>query len=136
MTTNPMPVPATCPAWCTTEHGVFAGEDDWLHTGAPLYLTTEVTARLCASVNPDSGATDGPYVIVNSDDEWTLDHTRSVGHALIALAGTADGKTAHLGPTETAWTDALRQFPREPPSSRANSVPSFFRRLRLNCEGS
>jgi hypothetical protein len=99
MTTNPLPVPATCPAWCTTEHGVFAAEDDWLHTGAPLYLMTEVSARLCASVNPDNGATDGPYVIVNSNDEWTLDHTRNVGYALIALAATADSRTtAPAGP--------------------------------------
>jgi hypothetical protein len=98
MTTNPLPVPATCPAWCTTEHGVFAGEDDWLHTGAPLSLTTEVIARLCATIDPDTGATDGPYVIVESD-EWTLDYTRSVGHALIALAATADSRTtAPTGP--------------------------------------
>jgi hypothetical protein len=88
MTANPWAMPATCPAWCTTEHGVFAGGDDRLHTGAPLYLTQEVTARLCASVDPDTGATDGPYVIVDAD-EWTLDHTRSVGRALIALAATA-----------------------------------------------
>jgi hypothetical protein len=76
---------------------VFAGEDDWLHTGTPLYLTNDVIARLCASVDPDTGATDGPYVIVN-DDEWTLGHTRSVGHALIALAATADSPTAPSGP--------------------------------------
>ena len=94
MTANPLPMPATCPAWCTTEHGVFADDADWLHTGAPLYLTQQVTARLCASVDPGSGATDGPYVIVDAD-EWTLDRTRSAGHALIALVVTA---TAPSGP--------------------------------------
>lgn len=97
MTANPSPLPATCPAWCTTEHGVFADDADWLHTGAPLYLTKEVTARLCISVDPETGDTDGPYVIVDAD-EWTLGHTRSVGDALIALVTTADPPAAPMGP--------------------------------------
>lgn len=97
MTANPLPVPSACPAWCTTEHGVFLGEDDHLHTGAPLYLTEGVIARLCATVDPDTGAVDGPYVVVDSD-EWTLDHTRSVGRAVIALAETAEQSTDPPGP--------------------------------------
>ena len=92
MTTVPLPVSAKCPAWCTTEHGVFAGVDDQFHLGAPLVLTNEVIVRLCADVDPQTGAADGPYVIVSSsdsDDEWTLEHTRSTGQALIALATAA-----------------------------------------------
>ncbi len=98
MTANPLPGPATCPAWCTAEHGIYAGEDDHLHTGAPLYLTTEVTVRLCATIDPASGATDGPYVIVDSD-EWTPEQARAVGHALIELADAAspaDATQPHL----------------------------------------
>ena len=96
MTATAVPSPATCPAWCTIEHGVFPGEDDHLHTGAPLYLTDTVTAILCATIDPNTDATDGPYLNVDSE-EWTLDHTRSVGHALIALAETG-GPTGHTGP--------------------------------------
>lgn len=96
MTSSPLPLPDTCPPWCTIEHGIFAGEDDHLHTGAPLYLTETVTAILCATIDPDTGATDGPYLLVDSQ-EWTLDHARSVGQALVALA--ADGApTSHTGP--------------------------------------
>ena len=93
MTTETLPaVPVTCPAWCTTEHGVFAGVDDQFHLGAPLVLTNEVIVRLCADVDPQTGAAEGPYVIVSSsdsDDEWTVEHTRSTGQALISLAEAA-----------------------------------------------
>ena len=96
MTSNPLPLPDGCPSWCTIEHGVFPGEDDHLHTGAPLYLTETVAAILCATIDPDTGATDGPYLNVDST-EWTLDHTRSIGRALIALAD-AGAPTGHTGP--------------------------------------
>ena len=88
MSANPLAMPAGCPAWCTAEHGIYTGEDDHLHTGAPLYLTTEVIAHLCATVDPATGATDGPYVVVDGE-EWTLERTRTMGEALIALAETA-----------------------------------------------
>ena len=94
---NPVSVPATCPAWCTIEHGVFLGEDDHLHTGAPLFLTTSITARLCVTVDPVTGATDGPYVVVDSD-EWTIEHTSNIGHALLALAELGQTLTASTGP--------------------------------------
>jgi len=74
----------TCPAWCVTEHGELAGEDDHLHTSAGLRLAPDVAARLCATVDPDTGEVDGPYVLVESE-EWTLERARSVGQALIAL---------------------------------------------------
>ena len=77
--------PDTCPAWCVLEHGIYAGEDDHLHTGAPLRLARGVTAHLCATIDPKSGRLNGPYVVVGGE-EWTLQRTRSIGHALIALA--------------------------------------------------
>lgn len=78
----------TCPSWCVTEHGVLQGEDDRLHSGAGLRLAHGVTAHLCTSVDPGTGEVDGPYVVVGAE-EWSLARTRSVGHALIALAGQA-----------------------------------------------
>ena len=85
----------TCPAWCVTEHGQLDGEEDHLHTGAGLQLAHGVTAQLCATIDPHTGATDGPYVLVESA-EWTLERARSIGHALIAL-------------TEQAVTDERRE---------------------------
>jgi hypothetical protein len=96
MSANAVPSSAGCPAWCTIEHGVFNGEDDHLHTSAPLYLTGTVTAILCATIDPATGATDGPYLHVDGE-EWTLDHTRSIGQALIALAD-AGSPTGQTGP--------------------------------------
>jgi len=78
---------ATCPAWCVIEHGELDGEEDHLHTGASLRLAHGVTAHLCATVDPDTGDTDGPYILVDSE-EWTLEQARRIGQALIALADT------------------------------------------------
>ena len=79
-----------CPRWCTNEHGRYAGEDDFLHTGANVVLTGNVTAQLCATVDPDTGETDGPYVLIDGyDHELTLDVTRTIGLAFLSLA--ADG---------------------------------------------
>ena len=82
----------TCPAWCIAEHGVYAGEDDCLHTGEKLRLVDEVVARLCLSCDPETGALDGPYVVVGSE-EWTLDQARRVGLALVSLADQAAAAT-------------------------------------------
>ncbi len=97
MTLNPLPAPTGCPVWCTAEHGLYAGEDDQLHTGAPLFLTDMVTALLCATVDPSTGVTDGPYLLVDGE-EWTPDHARSVGRALIALADASAQPTPRPGP--------------------------------------
>jgi hypothetical protein len=83
-----------CPGWCINEHGHYTGEDDYLHAGAQVVLTGDVTARLCASVDPDSGETDGPYVLIDGYDyELTLDVTRTIGLAFLSLV--ADGADSH-----------------------------------------
>ena len=89
-----VPASNTCPRWCRTEHGELDGEENHLHTGASLRLADGVTAYLCATIDPYTGATDGPYILVESE-EWSLDRARSIGQALIALAdsGTPPGQT-------------------------------------------
>jgi hypothetical protein len=88
----------SCPSWCTAEHGVFLGEEDHLHTGPDVPLTDTITARLCATIDPDSGETDGPYVIVDSL-ALTVERTLDIGHTLITLADTA---------LDVAATDVVR----------------------------
>ncbi|WP_137123496.1 DUF6907 domain-containing protein [Segeticoccus rhizosphaerae] len=75
----------TCPRWCVTAHGMHLGEDDWVHMGEPVALADGVLARLCLSVDPRSGAKDGPYVVVGSS-EYTLDEAAALGVALVAMA--------------------------------------------------
>lgn len=62
------------------------GEDDWVHTGEPIELADGLLARLCLSVDPQTGAEDGPYVLVGWT-EYTLDEAAALGAALVAMAG-------------------------------------------------
>jgi hypothetical protein len=75
----------TCPPWCVADHGTNRGEDDQVHTGEPVELADGVLARLCLSVDPRTGAQDGPYVLVGWS-EYTLDEATALGSALIAMA--------------------------------------------------
>ena len=78
-----------CPPWCTADHGVQAGEEDWLHVSAPVFLTDGVAARLCLSIDPATGAQDGPFVLIGTT-EYTLQEATAVGIAIIGIvqAGT------------------------------------------------
>src|SRR5450756_2854146 len=74
-------LPDTCPPWCTTRHGLHVGEEDHVHVGRPLALTSEVVARLCISIDPERRTQDGPYVLVGSDDGYTLEEANALGAA-------------------------------------------------------
>jgi hypothetical protein len=74
-----------CPPWCTTEHGVHLGEEDWIHTSATVAVADGLVARLCLSMDPASGAQDGPYVLIGTT-EYTVSEARALGDSLIALA--------------------------------------------------
>lgn len=87
------PVANTCPHWCVTEHGVYLGEEDWLHTGAPVVVADELDARLCMSIHPDTGVVDGPYVLIGAN-ELTADEARAIGDSLISLASVEGGSVA------------------------------------------
>lgn len=74
-----------CPHWCVAEHGVIAGEEDWVHVSKLVVVADEVMAVLCMSVNPSTGEEDGPYVIVGSR-EYSLAEAAQLGGSLIELA--------------------------------------------------
>lgn len=82
-----------CPHWCVSGHGVQHGEEDWLHLGEPLTVVRGIRARLCMSVDPRTGAVDGPYVLVGAT-EYTLVEAEALGAALVELAG-AGRSAAH-----------------------------------------
>ncbi|MFI7483508.1 DUF6907 domain-containing protein [Kocuria sp. M1R5S2] len=81
-----------CPPWCVTGHGVHLGEEDWVHVGEPLTVAPGVVARLGMSVDPGTGAVDGPYVLVGGT-ECTLAQAAALGAALVELARTGAGPT-------------------------------------------
>ncbi|GGG60665.1 hypothetical protein GCM10011374_24420 [Kocuria dechangensis] len=89
-----------CPTWCVTAHGTHTGEEDWLHLGEPLAITGEgTTARLCLSIDPGTGAVDGPYVLIGSS-EYTPTAVVALSQALFALAAAA---TPHGTDQELPW---------------------------------
>jgi len=83
---------ATCPPWCNVRHGVSEGEEDWVHISEPLVVADEVAARLCMSVDPDTEAEDGPYVVVGSR-EYSLPEAERLGASIIELASLGGSPT-------------------------------------------
>jgi hypothetical protein len=79
----------TCPRWCVTEHGVHLGEEDWIHASAPVPVADGLVARLCMSVEPDTGAEDGPYMLIGTT-EYTVTEAKALGDGLITLANADD----------------------------------------------
>ena len=82
------PAPAGCPLWCVTRHGAHLGEEDWVHTSAPVALAEGVNARTCMSVNPVTGTVDGPFVMIGAT-EHTPDEAELLATALLALVAAA-----------------------------------------------
>ena len=78
---------ASCPPWCVSRHGIHLGEEDWVHVGEPLPVAEGVSAQLCMSIDPVTGAEDGPYVVI-AGTEYTLPAAAALGGSLMALATT------------------------------------------------
>src|SRR3712207_4401503 len=74
-----------CPAWCVTRHNRLSGEDDWLHMGEPVELTARIIARVCMTVEPETGAVDGPYVLIGHA-EFTLDQAAALAGTVLDMA--------------------------------------------------
>ena len=79
--------PATCPDWCARVHGEHVGEDDSVHVSGQLMVRRSLL-RLCMTVDPETGAQDGPYVLVGSD-EYTLHEADVLIAALTQLVDQA-----------------------------------------------
>ena len=80
----------TCPAWCVSAHGHHLGEEDWVHSGEPLRIADGVLAHGCMSVDPLTGAVDGPYVIVGWE-QYTPEEAEALGASLVAMARAVAG---------------------------------------------
>ncbi len=77
----------SCPTWCVTEHGQQLGEEDWVHSSQPIRVAGGMELRACTSLDPRTGAEDGPYVLLG-ESELTADEAQAVGEALLLLART------------------------------------------------
>lgn len=81
--------PATCPEWCARVHGVQPGEDDQVHVSGQL-MVRRTLLRLCTTIDPATGAQDGPYVLVGAD-EYTLHEADVLIAALTQLVDEGRG---------------------------------------------
>lgn len=81
---------ALCPTWCVALHRVENGEEDWVHRGEPLVVAEGVTATVCMSIRPDTGAEDGPYVIIGSR-EYSIPEAQDLVASLRALIDSGSG---------------------------------------------
>jgi hypothetical protein len=92
----------TCPRWCTADHSLYVDEDTYVHVGADKRLTDHVTVRLVASRHQQTGAMDGPYLLVDCPllgliaHELHVGQARHIGEALIALTAEATPDAAIL----------------------------------------
>lgn len=81
--------PATCPDWCARRHGDQADDDDQVHVSGQL-MVRRTLLRLCTTIDPESGAQDGPYVLVGSE-EYTLHEADVLIAALTQLVDEGRG---------------------------------------------
>jgi hypothetical protein len=81
-----------CPPWCATRHGVSLGEEDWVHVSEPLAVADDTLARLCMSIDPETGAVDGPYLIIGTR-EYTLPEAEALAGSLMDMVSLGAGVT-------------------------------------------
>src|SRR3712207_6164871 len=91
---------ALCPSWCVAAHDRRLGEDDWLHTGEPVAFETGLSAELVVSIDPDTGAADGPFVVIG-DTELTPAEASALATRLLALTAMA---SVHDRAPRHEWT--------------------------------
>ncbi len=76
---------AACPPWCVSTHGDHQGEEDWVHVSDSLSLADDVDAHACMSVDPVTGAVDGPHVNIGWR-QYTPGEAEALARSLLDLA--------------------------------------------------
>lgn len=110
--------PDACPHWCALQ-----GDDQEFHEHAEgvhvsgTFLIKRTALRLASSIDPDTGAPDGPHVYVG-EEEYTLYQAEVLIDALTHLVDEGTGRTQVTdqgtnGPAKTSPTSA----------SDSNTVP-------------
>jgi hypothetical protein len=84
------------------DHSYFHDQDADVHIGVDEQLTDGITVRLVAGHDPNTGAIDGPYMLVDAPHlaldpyELDLNEARTIGQALIDVADRGDQKATVL----------------------------------------
>lgn len=104
--------PPTCPPWCELGHGIHTGEDDTVHIGGKLCVRNTLM-RLVATIDPETGAQDGPYVLMGTQ-ELTITEVHDLIAALTTLAANAATSATATNLAANAATAARAATPRIP----------------------
>ena len=99
MTTTQFHHHPSCPSWCVNRHGLLDGEEDWVHTGWVTATAGGVMVKLTISIDPNTQAVDGPYIVLG-DEVLTIDDARFLGHRLTEMA---DGAELTNGNAHRKW---------------------------------
>ena len=111
----------TCPRWCAL-HGdgpEFHAHGEGVHVSGPLVVKRTVL-RLAASVDPDTGATDGPLVYVG-EEEYTLHQAEVLIDALTHLVDEGAGETQSQAGAGPLRCDVVRPPRRSDQAARGRS---------------
>lgn len=92
--------PITCPLWCVVGHGDTEGEDDQLHLSSAL-LVRRTVLRLAATIDPETGAVDGPHVLAGGE-EYSLHEADVLIDALTQLVDAGAGLNVDAGTPRTS----------------------------------
>ncbi len=87
---------AACPSWCVSNHGDHQGEEDWVHVSDSLSLADDVDAHACMSVDPVTGAVDGPYVNIGWR-QYTPREAETLARSLLDMARRVGGVSPPAG---------------------------------------
>jgi hypothetical protein len=80
----------SCPKWCARRHGEQVGEEDGVHVSGTLQVRRTIL-RLAATVDPETGAKEGPFILVGPD-EYTLHEADVLIAALTQLVDEGRGE--------------------------------------------
>ena len=88
---------SSCPPWCVRGHGEHEGEEDWVHTSELLSIADGVDAHGCMSVDPGTGAVEGPFVMVDWR-QYTPEQAEALARSLSDMARRGGGLSPPAGP--------------------------------------
>jgi hypothetical protein len=85
-----------CPSWCALRHDRYQGEENLVHVSEGRFVRNTLV-RICMTMDPQTGRTDGPFVLLGTD-EYSLDEVAALVDVLRDLLNLGRVPTPRVGP--------------------------------------